>query len=956
MFGSLVSAVRRISGTRTGRVLRGTRQALSNAHPAYWRASKALERGDEQRLMVSIAQLEQSGIVAPRPVSAWLESSMRSDAGRQKLSKLAGDALLDQPASRFLLFLRCTGLAHAGDFHAAHTLISEALTAHCSDRAAGRGRAARMRTDCTMLGSIWSAVDAIARDQMRWAIDEGAGDHDIGRTCYGDLEFVRAFRSLDRTKVDYLATLTFAEPLLQGKHNERYLEQCTLAFERATSLFQRLRVIRAMWRQGRRRIPDYTGSYDLARDHFRSLQSDLDALCMPQGSKVAATTVRLLRSAHAIAEHLDCEDEAARLHAAMLSVVERDSGSEALWVVVNALSRDIANHDLTLRLIGSRTPTMQGELHDFFQWAARMGEFDRAHTVYDDLSRTLKEHTLALPYVNVLQRCGRFAQAEQVARDIHTAMLRRPWTVQAVESLAMVRRIGEMAFCADTARRFLATPQPQNPRGVIVTMPRTIEQLRRIPLVVLLEWKKMGWAVVCPFEGMLPRQETGLQAVDALWNSIAQGAFLRSGIIRSVNGGSPAVADFGNGHLQVGGIDLSHSLWEEAAVNRRLYTPVWTCPALQRSLTNLAAWSVCVDAVLDHVKAEMDALGLPVGFQVSHTARLPDALVRARCLQVRSPKTFFCVQANNAYENYFKNFDGEISTRMSLRNMTAHPELRTPAMPLPEDVRYHFTEHENADPRPASDPQAVTRVRRSRGGAAGNAEVVDTVTRRIEDWKRSGGHVACAFGKVVCDASVPHDGGPCHRSLKDWICHTIEAATGSNTLLLIKPHPHETRQEIGCFLNETFREICPDTLPENVIFLGYDWFRIDELAAHIDLALVYNGTVAVEMAVLGIPTLVCADFAQVDYPVGHSIARSRTAYEKAVRFEVVTPVDPDTAGLARSWLELMRGDTVAVPYRYHSRSVTNVVVYPPWWVEEDFRRYTEEGDAHVTRLAQRLPA
>jgi len=50
----------------------------------------------------------------------------------------------------------------------------------------------------------------------------------------------------------------------------------------------------------------------------------------------------------------------------------------------------------------------------------------------------------------------------------------------------------------------------------------------------------------------------------------------------------------------------------------------------------------------------------------------------------------------------------------------------------------------------------------------------------------------------------------------------------------------------------------------------------------LDLALVWNGTAALELGVLNVPTIVGAHYGHINYPVGHVLPESRADYERQV--------------------------------------------------------------------------
>jgi capsular polysaccharide export protein len=53
------------------------------------------------------------------------------------------------------------------------------------------------------------------------------------------------------------------------------------------------------------------------------------------------------------------------------------------------------------------------------------------------------------------------------------------------------------------------------------------------------------------------------------------------------------------------------------------------------------------------------------------------------------------------------------------------------------------------------------------------------------------------------------------------------------------------------------------------------------------------------------------------------------------------------------WLHYMSTSGFILDYRYHARPITNRVVYPPYWIEEDMQSYLKNGDALASILAKR---
>lgn len=921
--------------------------------------------GNAQELLEILLKYEARGTTAPLSCGEWMADKLNHADGRTSLAALAGKLQAGAPNSILLLYLRCLGHIEQNEFEAAQKLASEALCNHCDDLKQSHASNAVKRKRAVSLGSVWKMIDAAARDQMKWAnagsssivlkqSDNGLGSQSNQPTGYIDLPHVKAFEKLDRYSLvtDYQTTLIFAEPLLQGKQNEAWLKSCELAYERSTTLFQRMRVIRSMWRQGFRRIPDYRNAYVMAERYFKKLQPELQHIRedMAQDKADPYAYARLFRTALSIARQLSLVDQARELRNDLIALAHSRHGNKVVWIVVNALSNDQDMHETTLQLIGDKRPVATKDLHDFFQWATRFGEKKMAHSVFDALPKSLQSHPLSLPYINILQRGGQFEKAEQIARSVYASILQTPGALDAERSQSLIRRIGELKFAAETARHFLAVPQPENPIGVIFATPRNIEQLRRSPLTVFLEWKKMGWAVIPLFEGVLPVHRTGIEKIDRYAACVEQNARFSDKTKTWLNVDEGCTVDLDTGKLAWRDIDLSHALWEEATISRRCYEPTWTCPALQRSLGNLVKWTNLLATVLVNARSDFEDMGPRAGIHSFFNFRLPDALTRFYCSQHGDPQAFFCIHASNSYENYFTNFRTNLSSLLSVRNMTSTPKTRAAPFPTAEMVAARM-KVQTADE--ISKARSIVNIKRSTGEHSALKPEAEETRKRILEWRKKGGKTACAFGKVICDTAVPYDGGPAHKNLKDWINDTIDAVAGSETLLLIKPHPHELREEISCFLNCNFFDLIEKPLPDNVMFLGHDWFDINDLEGLIDLALIYSSTTSIEMALMKIPTIVASHFAPIDYPVGHKVVTSREQYKAVVQFKKRIRPAKDGVERATAWLALMRSKEIAVPYRYHSRQITNCVVYPPWWMEQDIEAYLQNGDENVALLARR---
>src|SRR5690606_15818090 len=153
-------------------------------------------------------------------------------------------------------------------------------------------------------------------------------------------------------------------------------------------------------------------------------------------------------------------------------------------------------------------------------WAMLAREFEDAESVFVRLKPGLRRSAASLYYVNILQRQSRFTEALNLLKEINASILSKAGSVSPVNHWNLIRRYGELSFLRATSNVYVKARQPSDPAGVIFIAPRNIDQLRKYPLVVLMELKRMGWAVVPLVEGLLPREMTGRSEIDLLHGCI----------------------------------------------------------------------------------------------------------------------------------------------------------------------------------------------------------------------------------------------------------------------------------------------------------------------------------------------------------------------------------------------------------------------------------------------------
>ena len=139
------------------------------------------------------------------------------------------------------------------------------------------------------------------------------------------------------------------------------------------------------------------------------------------------------------------------------------------------------------------------------------------------------------------------------------------------------------------------------------------------------------------------------------------------------------------------------------------------------------------------------------------------------------------------------------------------------------------------------------------------------LVEKIKHHRANGGAVACAFGHVGFDLSVPRDHGDAHKNMVDWLNDTITTLNDTDTLLLIKPHPSEKRYKPNRKPNQLLEELIHVPRAQNVIMLDALWFNAFDIFELIDVGLIWRSNVALELAILGIPAVVAGKEAAYRY-------------------------------------------------------------------------------------------
>jgi capsular polysaccharide export protein len=351
------------------------------------------------------------------------------------------------------------------------------------------------------------------------------------------------------------------------------------------------------------------------------------------------------------------------------------------------------------------------------------------------------------------------------------------------------------------------------------------------------------------------------------------------------------------------------------------------------------------------IKNQIAARGLSVRFLISGIHFAPAFVVQEFCKSHNNSFDMECLSFYSAYEHYYNNLSSHISTAVVVNNSTRTPDQRS-GMFARADQFDRWLSRQKATAEIMDRAKRVLNHNRT-GTDEPNAEAQEII-QKLQAHRARNGRVVCLFGKIVYDMAVPYDGGPAHVDLADWLNHSIESVRGTNTILLVKPHPHEVRNEMHR-PDEFFFDLISVSIPENVILLDHRLFNLKELTPYLDAGLVWHGTSTVELGMLDVPVIAASYWGAKDHPVSVAHPADRQDYVKLLNNYTRSSVPEGNADRCALLSEYCATEEVMIPYPY---AVLPVLAPPeghsvllPSWNTELVERYLENGDPHVDRIA-----
>ena len=300
------------------------------------------------------------------------------------------------------------------------------------------------------------------------------------------------------------------------------------------------------------------------------------------------------------------------------------------------------------------------------------------------------------------------------------------------------------------------------------------------------------------------------------------------------------------------------------------------------------------------------------------------------------------------YDNYFANATDPRTETTTALNLTTHPHARNSFLGTEEGFKAYYENNKHRIGEIREKMQMHLEAQRGRKGEYCAPEEKEAVRKIIEDARAKGKKMLLLNGKVIIDLAVKYTKGVVHSDMSEWITHAVKFAKEhpDEILLLIKPHPHENREDLTMTSEkiDNLRSIIKTELADNTIYLDNDMFTNHELVDYVDLGMVWNGTSSLEFAAQDIKVLIADVWGHYDYPIGFIYPESLQEYESYMLKPETIKEPEDIRDRAITFLEYMGSDDVRIANRYSETTLMNFNQYESTVNDEAVDRFVEEGD------------
>lgn len=536
--------------------------------------------------------------------------------------------------------------------------------------------------------------------------------------------------------------------------------------------------------------------------------------------------------------------------------------------------------------------------------------------------------TWASPMASIQPRSKQ--KIKNIAKRLLGRSIAAPVTTRSVDArilYGLVRITQEARFLSElsdfrevSSRKLSSTPIPR--KTTLILVPNHLHFLSQLPIIPLeMARHAFGAEIVCCVNGLYPGSRELSPAAKILQDAVVAPYYFRK------ESPSHAVSDewvinpseseitfrgtnyFYGIHNSLGIIFRRFRLnYDDAAVKQQL----------RRHLTMFQSIHLLFNDFVESVEPDREYRFVVVGLQFGVGYAFRTLISGSNLPNVK------IVHASNGFEGFDGKWlldpegDNPIASYHSVTDVTDTPNLPLGFRPKREDCSSTLFKAEDD-------------YFKSNEIVSAYVNKIDARAKKtiIQQRNHNQSRKIVMLGTVLPDLSIPQDCGFVHKDIAHWVRDTAEIAGAyrEKIEILVKQHPAEMNAKIGFYVSEKFAHLLPENSSDNIHVLPYSADFYDAVL-NADLVVMWSGTSAIELALMGVPFICCSKFAEEEYALGTRAPSSHNEYVDMLLG--VIPVDATDARLRA--IDIVHRTTCS-PVRETSfwpkRQLLNAQAWPP---------------------------
>ncbi|WP_299846387.1 hypothetical protein [uncultured Paracoccus sp.] len=490
--------------------------------------------------------------------------------------------------------------------------------------------------------------------------------------------------------------------------------------------------------------------------------------------------------------------------------------------------------------------------------------------------------------------------------------------IRTTQEARFLKELSDFREASGSKVSLVTVPQ----KTTLILVPNHLHFLSQLPVVPLEKARHaFGAEIVSCVNGLYPSSPNLSPAAEILRDALIPPYYFRKNA-PSHSVSSEWIIDPYNKYISFRGVNYFYGIHNSLGIIFRRFRLNYDDAAvrqqLRRHLTMFQSIHELFGEFVNNLEPDREYRFVVIGLQFGVGYAFRNLIAETKLPNVR------IVHASNGFEGFDRKWEidpegsNPIASYHSVTDVTDTPNLPLGFRPRKEDCVTTLFETE-AEYLKIND--AVAAYVNKVDTRANNA----TVRQRDPNRPRK----IVMLGTVLPDLSIPQDSGFVHQDIAHWVRDTAEIArkAGGTVEVVVKQHPAELNPKIGFYVSEKFVDLLPDDRPDNIEVLPYA-ADFHDAVLNADLVVMWSGTSAIELALMGVPFICCSKFAEEEYALGTPAPSSHDDYVNMLLGSV--PVNSSEARLKA--IDIVHRTTCS-PLRERSswpkRQLLNAQAWPP---------------------------